>query len=50
MTSSFPYENDDSDLNITHADGEDTVVDIVNQCDAFGNGTPVEMVIRKPRP
>lgn len=48
MTS--PYTNDETDLEITHADGFDTTVDTVMSCDAFGNFKAEQVEIRKPRP
>jgi hypothetical protein len=55
-----PYENDETDLGITHAYGEDTVLDVVSTYPGidslnggegiYGDGQPKVVVVRKPRP
>lgn len=52
MPGTWPYENDDGDLEITHEQGEDTVVDVVSTFPGIdgGTGEPQPVVVRKPRP
>lgn len=47
-----PYHNDNADLGITHADGEDTVQDTISTFPGCGTGTgePQEVTVWKPRP
>lgn len=52
MPGTWPYDNDDGDLEITHADGEDTAADVVSTFPGTdgGDGQPREVIVRKPRP
>lgn len=48
----WPYNSDPDEVGITHADGEDTVRDIIStfpDC-GTGDGNPQEVTVRKPRP
>jgi hypothetical protein len=47
-----PYEDDETDLEITHEYGEDTAVDYVSTFPfpSGGDGLPKQVVVRKPRP
>lgn len=52
MPGTWPYEDDDADLGITHEYGEDTAVDQVSTFPGIdgGDGNPATVVVRKPRP
>lgn len=52
MPGTWPYENDESDLGITHEYGEDTKVDVISTFPNVdnGDGQPRTVVVRKPRP
>lgn len=47
-----PYDNDETDLGITHEYGEDTAVDVISTFPnvGTGDGNPQTVVVRKPRP
>ena len=48
----WPYGNDDADLEITHEYGEDTATDFISTFPGIdgGDGQPRTVVVRKPRP
>lgn len=52
MPGTWPYTNDESDLEITHEYGEDTALDVVSTFPDVdsGDGQPKTVVVRKPRP
>lgn len=51
-SSTWPYNNDDADLMITHEDGEDTVQDQISTFPDIdgGDGQPKTITVRKQRP
>jgi beta-glucanase (GH16 family) len=52
MPGTWPYENDESDLGITHEYGEDTAADVISTFPGVdgGDGQPKTVIVRKPRP
>jgi hypothetical protein len=52
MPGTWPYEDDETDLEITHEYGEDVVPDVVSTYPglAGGDGNPQPVLVRKPRP
>lgn len=52
MSSPWPYDNDESDLGITHEIGEATTQDVVSTFPGVdgGDGNPQTVTVRKPLP
>lgn len=52
MPGTWPYEDDETDLHITHAYGEETVQDVISTFPGVdgGDGNPRTVTVHKPRP
>ena len=52
MPGTWPYEDDESDLIITHEYGEEFAVDTISTFPGIdgGDGNPQPAVVRKPKP